>query len=239
MQGWKLSLTLYFYIQILPSGLHTFYLVPVGRIVFTPTHSAVNCALLILSSEPRLCLPFILFPQEAELRSALEEMGLAWILSSVNLYFWSFCSTGRRAPAHAGRDGFSLNCLLFSFFNVLFLHLHLSKPRWCTSSCRDSVYFIKDRCLLNDIKLSLSYAVFVLACVLEKKVMYILPCGTNRSFPNYLRPLFSKWVFVLIFSCENSFSCEWKLILHMKRWVPKLASKKRPEVIQKWPTLFL
>ena len=171
MQGWKLSLTLYFYIQILPSGLHTFYLVPVGRIVFTSTHSAVNCALLILSSEPRLCLPFILFPQEAELRSALEEMGLAWILSSVNLYFWSFCSTGRRAPAHAGRDGFSLNCLLFSFFNVLFLHLHFSKPRWCTSSCRDSVYFIKDRCLLNDIKLSLSYAVFVLACVLEKKVM--------------------------------------------------------------------
>ena len=120
MQGWGWSLTLDFYIQILPSGLHTFHLVPVGRIPFTSRHSAFNCALLILSSEPRLCLPFILFPQEAELRSALEEMGLAWILSSVNLYFWSFCSTGRRAPAHAGRDGFSLNCLLFSFFNVLF-----------------------------------------------------------------------------------------------------------------------
>lgn len=77
------------------------------------------CASLILSSEPRLCIPFILFPQEAELRSALEEMGLAWFLSSVNLYFWSFCSTGRWTPAHAGRDGFSLNCLLFSFWRLI------------------------------------------------------------------------------------------------------------------------
>ena len=105
--------------EILPSGLHSFQIVPVGRIVLSSTHSAVNCASLILSSEPRLCIPFILFPQEAELRSALEEMGLAWILSSVNLYFWSFCSTGRWTPAHAGRDGFSLNCLLFSFWRLI------------------------------------------------------------------------------------------------------------------------
>ena len=32
----------------------------------------------------------------------------------------------------------------------------------------------------------------------------------------------------------NSFSYKWKLILDMKRWAPRLASKNRPEVIQKW-----
>ena len=37
----------------------------------------------------------------------------------------------------------------------------------------------------------------------------------------------------------NSFSCEWKLILHMKRWAPRLASKTRPEVIRKWPIIRL
>ena len=58
---------------------------------------------------------------------------------------------------------------------------------------------------------------------------------------------FSKRVLMLILSYANqlsfirkfnSFSCEWKLILHMKRWAPRLTSRKKPEVIRKWPITF-
>ena len=80
--------------------------------------------------------------------------------------------------------------------------------------------------------------------------------GFNRTFPNYLGPNFRSESWCSFFHMQNQFSftrklthfhvnenwfCIWKLILHMKidlhmkRWAPRLASRKRPEVIRKCP----
>ena len=69
----------------------------------------------------------------------------------------------------------------------------------------------------------------------------------NSPFPNCLRPLFRSESWSSSFHMQtkfsftwklNSFSCEWKFILHMKSWAPTLDSKKRLEVIRKWPSIW-
>ena len=66
---------------------------------------------------------------------------------------------------------------------------------------------------------------------------------TNRPFPNYLRPHFGSESWCSSFHMQinfHSYENEFNLrvnesYLHMKGLAPRLASKKRPEIIRKWP----
>ena len=63
---------------------------------------------------------------------------------------------------------------------------------------------------------------------------------SNRPFPNYLWPFFKASPGAHLFIWKLVFICMWmKANLHMKRWAPGLALKRRPKVIRKWPIMAL
>ena len=62
----------------------------------------------------------------------------------------------------------------------------------------------------------------------------------NRSFPNYLWPLFQNESWCSPFHMKITFySHANETNFHMKRWAPRLALKKRPKVIRKWPIVIV
>ena len=64
------------------------------------------------------------------------------------------------------------------------------------------MYFIKDRCLLNAIKLGLSHAIFVLACVLEKKIHVVQILISSEADNNWAQHWKHKYK-INISSCQK------------------------------------